>query len=76
MVKANEVKQIIEGILRDRDNIQKLRRVVNIIICDYMSGHRARVGFPSSKYFKVYNNSDKVAYNVSLKPSGDSEAVN
>lgn len=49
------------------------------IVIDQMTGinfGRARAGFPSSKYFKVYNNSDKVAYNVSLKPSGDSEAVN
>lgn len=37
---------------------------------------RARAGFPSLKYFKVYNDSDKVAYNVTLKPDGDTEAVN
>ena len=49
------------------------------VVIDQITGinfGRARAGFPSSKYFKVYNNSDKIAYNVSLKPSGDSEAVN
>ena len=37
------------------------------VVIDQITGinfGRARAGFPSSKYFKVYNNSDKVAYNV------------
>lgn len=35
----------------------------------------ARAGFPSSKYFKVYNDSDKIAYNVTLSVDGTTEAV-
>ena len=63
-VKTNEVKQIIEGILRDRDNIQKLRRVVNIIICDYMSGHRARVG-----------SAEFISYTMKAKPNTKSKML-
>lgn len=35
----------------------------------------ARAGFPSSQYFKVFNNSDKIAYNVTLSTEGDPEVV-
>lgn len=48
------------------------------VVIDQTSGidfGRARAGFPSSKYFKVYNNSDKVAYNVTLQAEGDTEAA-
>ena len=44
-VTALEIKQIIEGVLRDKDNIPKLRRSINIIICDFMSCNpKSRVG--------------------------------
>lgn len=37
--------------------------------------NRARAGMPVFKYFKVYNDSDKIAYNVTLQVTGEDEAT-
>lgn len=64
-VAATEIKQIIEGILRDTENVPKLRRVVNIIICDYMaSNKKGRVG-----------SSEFIAYSIKSKPNTKSKIL-
>lgn len=44
-VSSIEVKNIIEAILMDNENLPKLRRIINIIICDFMANNPGqRVG--------------------------------
>ena len=38
-VSSSELKGIIETILGDKENIPKVRRVINIIICDFMASY-------------------------------------
>jgi hypothetical protein len=58
-VKATEVKEIIEGILSDNANLSDVRRVINIIICDFL---RANPG-------KKLDSVDFVAYSIKAKPN-------
>lgn len=58
-VKATEVKDIMESILHDQQNLDKLRRVINIVICDFMrENSNKRVG-----------SIDFVSYSLKSKPN-------
>jgi hypothetical protein len=59
LVKATEVKDIMEGILGDKDNLPKLRRVINIVICDFMAN------FPGKRVGSV----DFIAETIKMKPN-------
>lgn len=60
-----EVKDIIEAILSNNDNLNDVRRVVNILICDFMSNFRGqRVG--SIKF---------VSYSLKAKPNTQSKIL-
>lgn len=58
-VKATEIKDIIECILSNNDNLTDVRRVINILICDFMRNYPG--GKPGSIEF--------VAYSIKLKPN-------
>lgn len=60
-----EIKDIIESILSDTNNLQEVRRVVNIIICDYMQSHpNKRIG-----------TTDFISYTLKAKPNTKSEML-
>lgn len=59
IVSAIEIKDIIEAILSDNNNLDDVRKVVNIIICDYM---RANPGKPIGGI-------DFFAYSTKMKPN-------
>ena len=62
---ATEVKDIIEGILSDSNNLPDVKRVINILICDFMESHRGvRVG--SNKF---------VQYSLQAKPNTKSKLL-
>jgi hypothetical protein len=64
-VTALEIKQIIEGVLRDKGNIPKLRRSINIIICDFMSCNpKSRVG-----------SNELIAHTMKSKPNTKSKIL-
>ena len=58
-VKATEVKDIIECILGDNDNLPDVRKVVNILICDFMRS------CPHKKVSSV----DFISYSIKSKPN-------
>lgn len=58
-VSAVEIKNIMETILLDKDNLPAIRRVVNIIICDFMRNN-------PGKYIKSI---DFVSYSAKPKPN-------
>lgn len=60
-VKALEIKDIIESILSDNNNLPDVRRVVNILICDFMRN------YPGQKVGSI----EFVAY--SLKPKSNTK---
>lgn len=60
-VKAVEVKGIIEAILDNKENISKLRRVINIIICDYMANKPKNTG--------PVGGADFIQYSMKAKPN-------
>ena len=64
-VKAKEVKDIMEGILGDKNNLSKLRRVINIIICDYLRSN------PGGKVGSI----DFVSYSLKAKPNTKDELL-
>jgi hypothetical protein len=58
-IKAAEIKDIVECILGDNNNLQDVRRVVNIIICDYMrTENKTKIG-----------SVEFVSYSIKLKPN-------
>ena len=58
-VRANEVRDIMTGILSDKNNLPNLRRVINIIICDYLRSN------PGGKIGSI----DFVSYSLKAKPN-------
>ena len=53
LVRSPEIRDIIESILGDPDNLDDIRRVVNIIICDYLSNNKG--GNINSPKFITYS---------------------
>lgn len=58
-VRATEIKDIMESIMADSNNLPKLRRIVNIIICDFMRNN------PGKKVGGI----DFVSYSIKAKPN-------
>lgn len=58
-VKALEIKDIIETIFSNNDNLPQIRRVINILICDFMRNN------PGKKIGSI----DFVAYSIKAKPN-------
>lgn len=58
-IKATEIKDIMETILGDNKNLPSVRRVVNIVICDFMTNN------PGKKVGSI----DFVAYTIKAKPN-------
>ena len=61
----NEVRIIIERILGDSNNLPEVRRVINIIICDYLENHKG----------KRIGSSDFITYSLQPKPNTKSKAL-
>lgn len=68
-VKAIDVKDIMEIVLGDKENLPKVRRVLNIIICDFMTNNPGkRVGSPIFiTYTKKAKPNTKSAIIIELK---------
>lgn len=58
-VKAAEIKDIMECILSDNNNLPQLRRVINIMICDFMRN------YPGVKVGSI----EFVSYTIKAKPN-------
>lgn len=58
-IKATEVKDIMESILSDKNNLNDLYRVVNILICDFMRN------YPNKSVGSV----DFIANSIKMKPN-------
>lgn len=58
-VKALEIKDIIETILGDNNNLPQIRRVINIMICDFMRN------YPGKKIGSI----EFVSYSIKPKPN-------
>lgn len=58
-VKSIEVKDIIESILGDNNNLPDVRKVVNILICDYMRE------YPHNKVSSI----EFISYSIKAKPN-------
>lgn len=58
-IKATEIKDIMETIIGNNDNLPSIRRVINIIICDFM------VNNPKEKVGSI----NFVAYTMQAKPN-------
>jgi hypothetical protein len=58
-VKATEIKDIMESILSDNNNLPSIRRVVNILICDFM------INNPDKKIYSV----EFISYSIKAKPN-------
>ena len=58
-VKATEVKDIVEAILGDNKNLPSVRRVINILICDYLRN------YPGGRI----NSIEFVSYSIKSKPN-------
>lgn len=58
-IKATEVKDIMESILSDKNNLKDLYRVVNILICDFMRN------YPNKSVGSV----DFIANSIKMKPN-------
>ena len=58
-IKATEVKDIMESIVKDKNNIDTLYRIVNILICDFL------------RYYpnKSVNSVDFISHSCKLKPN-------
>ena len=58
-IKATEVKDIMESIVKDKNNIDTLYRIVNILICDFL------------RYYpnKGVNSVDFISHSCKLKPN-------
>lgn len=58
-VKATEIKDIIESILGDNNNLPDVRKIINIIICDFMKE------YPKTRVSSV----EFIAYTIKAKPN-------
>lgn len=58
-VKATEIKDIIESIIADNKNLPDIRRVINILICDFMKN------YPGEKVGSI----EFVSYSIKAKPN-------
>lgn len=58
-VKATEVKDIMESILSDKNNLNELRRVINILICDFFRNYPG----------KDINSVEFISYSIKAKPN-------
>lgn len=58
-VKATEVKDIMESILMNKSNLHDMRRVVNILICDYFRNYPG----------KDINSVNFISYSIKAKPN-------
>lgn len=58
-VKATEVKDIMEAILSDKSNLNDLRRVINILICDFFRNYPGR----------DINSVEFISYSIKAKPN-------
>ena len=65
-VKASEIKDIIESILGDNKNLPQVRRVVNILICDYLRN------YPGGKI----NSIEFISYSIKAKPNTKDPLLN
>jgi hypothetical protein len=65
-VKAREVREIMEGILGDKNNLPKLRRIINIIICDYLRN------YPGGRVGDI----EFVVYSLKAKPNTKDPIIN
>lgn len=64
-VKALEIKDIIETIFSNNDNLPQIRRVINILICDFMRNN------PGKKIGSI----DFVAYSIKAKPNSHDKYI-
>ena len=58
-IKATEIKDIMESILADKGNLNELRRVVNILICDFFRNYPG----------KDINSVEFISYSLQSKPN-------
>ena len=58
-IKATEIKDIMESILSDKSNLDELRYVVNILICDFFRNYPGR----------DINSIEFISYSLQLKPN-------
>ena len=58
-VKATEIKDIMESILSDKNNLEDLRRVINILICDFLRNYPG----------KDLNSVEFIAHSLKAKPN-------
>lgn len=65
-VKAMELKDIVESLLSNKDNLPKIRRLLNIVICDFMENNRGkRVG-----------SVEFIEYSLKAKPHSKNPLIN
>ena len=65
-IKATEVKDIMEAVLGDKQNIPNVRRVINIYICDFLRNYpRGDIG-----------SIEFVAYSAKMKPNSKDQYIN
>lgn len=64
-VKATEIKDIIESILGDNKNLPAVRRVINILICDFLRN------YPGKKVGSI----EFVSYSIKAKPNTKDEYI-
>lgn len=68
-IKATEVKDIMESILANKDNLADMQRVINILICDFMRNYPGKsIGsgdFVANSFKMKPNSKDK--YTVEMK---------
>jgi len=58
-VKATEIKDIMEAIISDKNNLDDLRRVINILICDFLRNYPGR----------DLNSVEFIAHSLKAKPN-------
>lgn len=64
-VKSVEIKDIMESILSDNNNLHDIRRVVNIFICDFMEN------YPGTRVGSI----EFVSYSIKAKPNTKSDIL-
>lgn len=58
-IKATEIKDIMEAIVSNNDNLPSLRRVINILICDFMRNYNG----------KSVSSVEFISYSIKAKPN-------
>lgn len=64
-VRTDDIRQIIESILSNNENLPKMRRVINIMICDFMKE------YPN----KIIGGGDFIAYSIKAKPNTKNKLI-